>query len=46
MVIADGPIPPGINVRGFNHVLGECGFCRYRNRARVVKLNDLAVGQS
>ena len=23
MVIADGPISPGINVRGFNHVLGE-----------------------
>ena len=26
MVIADGPIPPGINVRGFSHVLGECGI--------------------
>lgn len=26
MVIADGPIPPGINVRGFNHILGECGI--------------------
>ena len=26
MVIADGPIPSGINVRGFNHVLGECGI--------------------
>jgi LysR family transcriptional activator of nhaA len=26
MVIADGPIPPGINVRGFNHVLGDCGI--------------------
>jgi LysR family transcriptional activator of nhaA len=26
MVIADGPIPAGINVRGFNHVLGECGI--------------------
>jgi len=26
MVIADGPIPTGINVRGFNHVLGECGI--------------------
>jgi LysR family transcriptional activator of nhaA len=25
MVIADGPIPPGINVRGYSHVLGECG---------------------
>jgi LysR family transcriptional activator of nhaA len=26
MVIADGLIPSGINVRGFNHVLGECGI--------------------
>ena len=26
MVIADGPIPPGINVRGFSHGLGECGI--------------------
>ena len=26
MVIADGPIPPGINVRGFSHELGECGI--------------------
>ena len=25
LVIADGPIPPGVNVRGFNHPLGECG---------------------
>jgi len=26
LVIADGPIPAGLNVRGFNHVLGECGI--------------------
>lgn len=26
MVIADGPIPPGINVRGYSHALGECGI--------------------
>lgn len=25
MVISDGPIPAGLNVRGYNHVLGECG---------------------
>lgn len=24
LVIADGPIPPGVNVRGFNHPLGDC----------------------
>jgi LysR family transcriptional activator of nhaA len=26
LVIADGPIPPGVNVRGFNHSLGDCGI--------------------
>ena len=26
MVLADGPIPPGIDVRGFNHPLGDCGI--------------------
>jgi len=26
MVIADGPIPPGVDVRGFNHPLGESGI--------------------
>ncbi|MDH5388570.1 MAG: transcriptional activator NhaR [Gammaproteobacteria bacterium] len=26
LVIADGPIPSNVNVRGFNHPLGECGI--------------------
>jgi LysR family transcriptional activator of nhaA len=26
LVIADSPIPQGVNVRGFNHQLGECGI--------------------
>ncbi|HED16461.1 MAG TPA: transcriptional activator NhaR [Gammaproteobacteria bacterium] len=26
LVIADGPIPAGVNVRGYNHPLGECGI--------------------
>lgn len=26
LVIADGPIPAGLNVRGFNHALGESGI--------------------
>lgn len=26
LVIADGPIPSGLNVRGFNHPLGDCGI--------------------
>jgi LysR family transcriptional activator of nhaA len=39
MVIADGPIPPGINVRGFNHALGECGisFLAVPNLARPLR---------
>ena len=26
LVLADGTIPPGINVRGFNYQLGDCGI--------------------
>ncbi len=26
LVLADSPIPAGLNVRGFNHPLGECGL--------------------
>lgn len=26
LVIADGPIPQGLNVSGFNHQLGDCGI--------------------
>lgn len=26
LVIADGPMPTGLSVRGFNHLLGECGL--------------------
>lgn len=26
LVIADGPIPTGVNVLGFNHSLGDCGI--------------------
>ncbi len=26
LVIADEPIPTGVNVRGFNHLLGDCGI--------------------
>ena len=41
MVIADGPIPPGINVRGFNHALGECGisFLAVPQLAKVLRKN-------
>ena len=26
LVIADGPMPAGLSIRGFNHLLGECGL--------------------
>jgi len=41
MVIADGPIPPGINVRGFSHVLGDCGisFLAVQSLARTLRKN-------
>ena len=26
MVLADSPIPPGLDIRGFNHSLGDCGI--------------------
>ncbi|MDH5600723.1 MAG: transcriptional activator NhaR, partial [Gammaproteobacteria bacterium] len=41
MVIADGPIPQNINVRGFNHPLGECGitFFATPELARKVREN-------
>jgi len=25
MVVADGPMPPGMDVKGYSHRLGECG---------------------
>ncbi|KAA1191842.1 transcriptional activator NhaR [Pseudohalioglobus sediminis] len=39
MVIADGPIPAGVNVRGFNHALGECGvsFLAVRKLAKSLQ---------
>jgi LysR family transcriptional activator of nhaA len=41
MVLADGPIPPGINVRGFNHSLGECGisFLAVAELAKTLRRN-------
>ncbi len=27
LVIADGPMPEGLGVRGYNHPLGDCGIC-------------------
>ena len=33
LVISDGPIPQGINVRGFNHALGDCGISFFATRS-------------
>ncbi len=38
LVIADGPIPPGINVRGFNHALGDCGISFFATAALARRL--------
>jgi len=38
LVIADGPIPPGVNVRGFNHPLGDCGITFFATHRLARKL--------
>jgi len=38
LVIADGPIPPGVNVRGFNHPLGDCGISFFATPKLAKKL--------
>lgn len=38
MVIADGPIPSSINVRGFNHPLGDCGITFFATAKLARKL--------
>lgn len=38
MVLADGPIPSSINVRGFNHPLGDCGITFFATAKLARKL--------
>ena len=38
LVIADGPIPSSVNVRGFNHPLGNCGITFFSTTALAQKL--------
>jgi len=38
LVIADGPMPAGINVRGFNHKLGECAISFFATEKLKKKL--------
>jgi LysR family transcriptional activator of nhaA len=39
LVIADGPMPPGVSVRGFNHPLGECGITFFAVPRLALKLS-------
>jgi len=39
LVIADSPIPSGVNVSGFNHSLGECGITFFATSKLADKLN-------
>lgn len=38
LVIADGPIPSSVNVRGFNHPLGDCGITFFATAKLARKL--------
>ncbi len=38
LVIADGPVPPGLNVRVYSHQLGECGISFFALPELVGKL--------
>ena len=47
LVIADGPMPAGLSIRGFNHLLGECGITFFatpdlarRHKARFPRCLD------
>jgi LysR family transcriptional activator of nhaA len=39
LVIADAPMPSGVNVNGFNHHLGDCGITFFANRQQAAKLD-------
>ena len=39
LVIADGPIPPTVNVLGFNHLLGDCGITFFATRRLARRLD-------
>ena len=40
LVIADGPIPSSVNVRGFNHPLGDCGVTFFASPQLARKLGE------
>lgn len=40
MVLADTPMAPGINVRAFNHTLGECGITFFAARSSAGRYRE------
>ncbi|MEH6626884.1 MAG: transcriptional activator NhaR [Motiliproteus sp.] len=40
LVISEGPIPPGVNVRGFSHRLGDCGISFFAQPQLAQALGD------
>ncbi len=40
LVIADSPIPPSINVSGFNHPLGDCGISFFATRKLAKEIGN------
>lgn len=39
MVLADRPMPPGMDVKGYSHPLGECGVAFFAAPSLVARLN-------
>jgi len=40
MILTDSPIPPGMNVRAFNHLLGECGVSFFAAKHQAAIYHD------
>jgi len=40
MVLADRPLPPGMDVKGYSHPLGECGVAFFAAPALAARLGD------
>ena len=40
MILTDSPIPPGISVKAFNHLLGECGVSFFAAKQQAATYRD------
>jgi len=40
MILTDSPIPPGMNVKAFNHLLGECGVSFFAAKHQATTYRD------